>query len=506
MSLEVLKKRWVDILLWSVITVGILWRLFFYAWNASLWHDEILLALNIVERSAAELFEPLGRNQAAPLLFLLGVKGLTYVFGESDYVFRVIPLFSGCLALVWMGVYARKYLDPLVAIFACSVMAFSTSLMMYSVNLKQYSGDLLASVIALHLFAAMQQSRRGMVAACVLVALLPWFSFPSIFVIAGLTIGYAVNALLSRERDVFIRVAALAAVGTISFLIYYFLIIRHVSGNEELVNFWVHFYFWKPVWSFHNYLLLSAGIQYTTTFAYSLTIWVFAIGVVVGLLRNFKSIFPVVMVFVVTLLVVALERYPFCERLILYLFPMSAILLSQTLLLFARSMRWVVILAVVSVIAVFLNGASKNMNYLIEGPLYQDVRSSFQFVEINRTPEELVCLVPPFDEFGRFYRDFSMLADATVIEGFSEERLLSLIESGKPFWLMSEERRADQSQFLIDFVTQLNVAATSIERAEYELSYIKFKRTLIIYFTPGNQLTSPVTVENYERGMGATVN
>ncbi|HAV12836.1 MAG TPA: hypothetical protein DCX06_04980 [Opitutae bacterium] len=484
MFFEFLKKRWVDVTICSVILIGIIWRLGFYFWDVSLWHDEILLANSIIDRGYLELLRPLEYGQVAPHVFLFAVEASTRLFGESEWSLRLIPMLSGCLALVWMGYYARRYLDPVVAIFVCSLMSFSTSLMMYTVNFKQYSGDLLASVVALHLFTLVQDSKRWCIGASGLVLLLPWMSFPSIFVIAGLTIGFLFNALFDRDQRQFARIAVVGGVGAISFSIYYFLILANISSSEDLVDFWVHFYFWEPLWSYRNYLLLNSGIMYTTTFYYGLTMWVFVAGLVLGLWRNYRQILPCMCVFAVTLIVVYLQKYPFCERLILFLFPFSAIIVSQIVALIPRTKMILVVVSVASALSMFLHSYQSNVSYLLNGPVYQDVRSNFDFIESNGAPDEIICLVPPFDEFSKFYSDYPALSEAVVLGDLSELTLLPMVESAKPIWVVSEERRADQSQFLIDLVYEFNQLAESLGRGDYELSYVKFKRTIMIYFEP----------------------
>ena len=58
-------------LILAIICFGILVRLVQYLFNRSLWADEAVLALNIVNRSYLELLEPLDYEQGAPIGFLM---------------------------------------------------------------------------------------------------------------------------------------------------------------------------------------------------------------------------------------------------------------------------------------------------------------------------------------------------------------------------------------------------------------------------------------------------
>ena len=53
-----------------IICFGILVRVIQYLYNRSLWADEAVLALNIVNRSYLELLQPLDYEQGAPIAFL----------------------------------------------------------------------------------------------------------------------------------------------------------------------------------------------------------------------------------------------------------------------------------------------------------------------------------------------------------------------------------------------------------------------------------------------------
>ncbi|MDE5108199.1 MAG: hypothetical protein O4808_14405, partial [Trichodesmium sp. St17_bin3_1_1] len=57
-----------------IIAFGVALRLIQYLSNRSLWADEAVLALNIVNRSYLELMQPLDYDQGAPIGFLIVEK------------------------------------------------------------------------------------------------------------------------------------------------------------------------------------------------------------------------------------------------------------------------------------------------------------------------------------------------------------------------------------------------------------------------------------------------
>lgn len=483
MDLTFIKKKWCELLLAMVLLVGLSWRLFLYFWDVSLWHDEILLATSIVERGFLDLLAPLEHGQVAPHLFLFAVEAVTLVFGDNEWSLRLVPWLSGCLGLIWMWAYARKYLDPLVAVFACSIMAFANPLVMYTVHFKQYSGDLLASVIALHMFTMIPKSKRIGFVSVLLILILPWFSFTSIFVIAGLAGGYGLYYLFHRDWRQVARIGLLGVCGGLSFIMYYLLLVKDMSSTESLVDFWIHFYFWEPLFSWRSYTLLNVGLSYMTT-AFIGMLPLFVVGGLIGLWKNPKVTLPCVMVFGVTVIAVVLEKYPFCERLILFLFPFVAIILGQWLTLFTRARKVVPMIALFAVIAVFLNHLPKNWKYLVNSPVYQEVRDGFVYVEENQVSGDFVYLVPPIDQMSRYYGDYTYLKHAFVLDDRSDEKLLHAITDKAPLWVMSETRRADQSEFLSQVIDQVEVLSEQSGHEGYELFYIEFKRTMLLYLKP----------------------
>ena len=135
--------------LYTLIALGVLARLAQYLANRSLWFDELMLALNIINRSYPELLQPLDYVQAAPAAFLLATKYLCTLWGDGEMVLRLIPLVSGLLALALYYPLARSLTRPQAALIALGLFAFSRYAIYYSAEVKQYSTDLACTVLIL---------------------------------------------------------------------------------------------------------------------------------------------------------------------------------------------------------------------------------------------------------------------------------------------------------------------------------------------------------------------
>ena len=87
-------------LLWGIVGFGITLRIVQYFHNRSLWLDEAMLGLNIINRSFAQLLMPLDYNQVcAPIGFLLTEKLFVELFGPSEYALRLFPFLCGLISL-----------------------------------------------------------------------------------------------------------------------------------------------------------------------------------------------------------------------------------------------------------------------------------------------------------------------------------------------------------------------------------------------------------------------
>lgn len=125
----------------TLIGFGILLRTVQYAANPSLWVDESALALNIIQRTYADLFQPLDYGQAAPVGFLLLEKFVSLRLGIGEYALRLIPFLSGIASLFLFHALAKRCLVREAVPWALFLFAIASPLVYYSSELKQYSSD-----------------------------------------------------------------------------------------------------------------------------------------------------------------------------------------------------------------------------------------------------------------------------------------------------------------------------------------------------------------------------
>src|SRR6185503_8477862 len=150
-----------NILTILILLAGFLLRLRQYLTGRSLWLDEAMLALNIVNRDYGDLFQPLDYDQGAPIGFMLVEKTFNLIFGRNEFSLRLFPLLIG-LASLWIFYLLLKRSTSGAGFWvALTLFAFNPRLIYHSSEVKQYILDVAVTIglllIALPFF---QQSSR----------------------------------------------------------------------------------------------------------------------------------------------------------------------------------------------------------------------------------------------------------------------------------------------------------------------------------------------------------
>jgi hypothetical protein len=322
-----------------LIVVGIVFRLRQYLTGRSLWVDEAMLALNIVNRNMTALFKPLDYDQGAPLGFLLVEKVFNLLFGRNEYALRLFPLLIGILSL-WLFYLLLQHLvqNNVAVLIALALFVFNPRLIYYSSEVKQYILDVCITVM-LFLFASpfFEAKAENMdfvqLALAGFVAL--WFSHPALFVLAG--IGLALVILFLQRHD-YIGLRQILAVGilwVVTIGLLYLLILQDLQQNAYMMEYWQGAFPpmppWRdPVW-FLKILNENIGLQFGIPYG---VYPVFALMVMGWFVlwkdkRNYAVAIMLALLF--TLLASSLHLYPVMERMILFTIPFGLLLIGKLL-------------------------------------------------------------------------------------------------------------------------------------------------------------------------------
>lgn len=344
-----------------ILMLGLAFRMGQYLANRSIWFDEALLALNILQRSFGGLLQPLSYNQGAPLGFLLLQKLVVVTIGSRDYMLRLIPFAAGIGSLYLLFRVARYYIAGTAWIAALFLFSVSDPLIYYASEIKQYSTDVAVGLLLL-LVAALCLERGTGVRRYTLLgctgALALVVSHPALFVLGGIAVTLFLHTIAEKDWRSVRWLLWIGAAWLGTFLLLYIVSLQSLSNNHELEAYWTEFFMPVPPWQnwrwFPDRLL---GIMRHPV-GLSLT-WLSVLLVLVGIVslfwRSWQKGLILVLPLVATAAASGLGKYPFGGRLLLFLVPLILMLLGEAIerirLLLEHVNGWLSWIATLSLIA-----------------------------------------------------------------------------------------------------------------------------------------------------------
>lgn len=228
------------LLLFFVLSLGLGIRLINYFSNPGLWLDEALLALNLMERTYAGLLGPLGRNQVAPVLFLLIQKFIINLLGPGEMALRLFPLFCSALSLPLLYLLSRNLTgDKKIALTALFVFAFAPLQIRYSTEVKQYMTDVFVMLFLLWLYSHyLKHSKSTSTLAWLAISGILAVFLSNIAILVMFTIGLHWFGSEVAEKRLKVRSLSVMASWIIVFALYYHLFISGHQTKTFMVNYW----------------------------------------------------------------------------------------------------------------------------------------------------------------------------------------------------------------------------------------------------------------------------
>lgn len=351
-------KKKQDILLILFVLFGVALRLFHFFYNRSLWMDEVYLSTSLINYDYLELIKtPLLYQQKAPLAFLISVKLMVNLFGNNEYALRLIPLISGILAMLIFIPVSRFFLNQKQALIAVGILSFAPALIYHSVEIKQYETELLGTLLCLFLWIKFRDNHRPkqLVLLGLCGAIILWFSYSSIFILAGIGIANGLQAILAKDWKSFLASLIPGAIWLMSFLINY-LLFTHKHAESEWIAYWFRSYHnfmplppksvddlkWFPLSLYRmmdyplGLLWNFSGINYHKTIGILLKFPILPIGLFLAgiytFLKGKKILFFILCLPVLlTFLASGLELYPLTERFWVFISPIFIIIIVKGL-------------------------------------------------------------------------------------------------------------------------------------------------------------------------------
>jgi hypothetical protein len=346
-------------LAWLLVAIGVILRVWEYLEFRTLYMDEHCLLKNIVGKSIFEFQKVLEDDQMAPPGFLVIERLLVHLPLQTMLAGRLFPLVCGIASVFLTYSVAKRFLDPRAVPLAVGMVAFGDHLLYYSAEIKQYSCDLMFALLAL-LFAAprppARMSPRRFLALGVFGLIAPWFSFPVVFVLAGVGLHLIVTETTRKDY----RRAGIAVGMSLLWLLSFgacFLLSRSILSKRDFIWVWWNFAFLPlPPRSMADVSLVTeamanvfinpASVLTPLSLPYTaLLASVLALIGCVSLGRRWPGgLFLLISPLVLALAASALHQYPFHGRLVLYLVPTYLLLLAEGAAAVGRPTGWLVTL------------------------------------------------------------------------------------------------------------------------------------------------------------------
>jgi hypothetical protein len=232
-----------------------------WAHGRMLWLDEEMIALNVRDRSFAQLAGRLSLGQAAPFGWLVLQRAILLTAGAGERALRFVPVSSGVATLgvaLWIG---RRWMTAWGAAALLFLCAFGQWISFHPLELKHYSADVCFALLLPALAAwTMEpslvrgltpdirpgtcteanplQMQRRILTWWVVAAAAQWISNGALFVTPSSALSIVALAARRFGRRAAIRAALPSGLWLASFAANYVVALAPARSNEFLQSYW----------------------------------------------------------------------------------------------------------------------------------------------------------------------------------------------------------------------------------------------------------------------------
>ena len=502
-------RGWKAFLSWDkaaaalLILLGVTLRIRQYLTGRSLWVDEAMLALNIVGRGFAGMFQPLDYDQGAPTGFLLVEKLFNVVLGKHEFALRLFPLLVGLISLALFYLLLTCVTRGTGLLVPLALFAFNPRLIYYSSEVKQYILDV-AITIALLLIAAPifspSPQKKDYVWLTVAGVVALWFSHPALFVLAGIGLALVFHTIKRRDYSSLRLVVGMGLIWLLIITVLYLLILKDLSQNTYMREYWQGAFLPMPPWSdpgwFVKALNENIGIQFGIPYAVFLVFFLMLIGWGIMSLRGVAQgattwqhlhdllskshqvqvspssqsyAIAFAGIVLITLIASALGLYPVFERMILFLIPIGLLLIGRAFeAIEARLQRYRLpaFLAVLLAVYLLYGPFVTSIQNFIAPKYFEHIRPTMATLRVSWKDGDVLFVsngaLPAF----RFYAPFYGLETIPYEYGEREDyknpqTILSGLDSlkGKPrVWILLshvyEKDSFNEREFILNYLDE----------------------------------------------------
>ena len=395
---------WLKYLSLFFLCLGILVRLIQYINNRSLWDDEAAIALNIVNLSYLELLNSLENNQAAPPGFLWIVKLSTQILGNNEYALRLFPFLCSLVSLFAFYRLANRYTSVLAAPVAIALFACLQYPLYYATEAKQYSSDMMVTLLLILLLFPLRErilGARQILFLSLLGAAFIWLSHTAIFPLSGLELSTLLTTPARKRLPMIGNRLPIYLTWLLSFALLFFLSISSSMENSTLQDSWGPSYpdsLFDVIWlldAFGRFFYNPLGF---VGFTDGVACFAFVCGCFAYYRTNRKTLLFLMSPIFTTLIASYLHKYPFRDRLLLFLAPVGIAIVAQGIVFllaqYRKKYRYVTIVGIL-VLAISVAPPLLHASQLIISPeLKEEIRPAFAFVKSHQQPGDRFYVYP----------------------------------------------------------------------------------------------------------------
>jgi hypothetical protein len=409
-------------LAWALALLGIAIRLEQYLYNRSLWMDEAMVGLNLIQRTFGQLTKPLEFHVTEPIFWLFTSKLCNVLLGGRELALRLPEITAGIISVLLVLALGKRLLSPAGVCIAVGWFALSRPLIYYSSELKPYGSDpaVAALLWLVALWVILKPTRARILALAILGAVAVWFSYPALFVLSGLGLTILWWALAQggwRRLAPFVPALVLWVV---SFGANYWFFLHASSHDSMLLNNY------RPLrlslWHFadlEGLLEMIFALQQTPfTILLGVAVFAFCVGCIYYWRRNRFVLCLLVTPLLFAMLASTLHLYPAVGRFYNFFAPAMAILIAagaEALMRVGEEKRTPA--SVVLVILLFVQPVLSAREIVVHPLEVQELRPVLAYVQSHQQTGD-VWYIYPFTEMAyRYYAEAYGLSGNDVILG-----------------------------------------------------------------------------------------
>ena len=339
-----------------------------YIENRSLRLDEAMFAQSILTRDINGILAGhFDYGQSGSLGYILIIKVLTSAFGSSEYVLRSISFVSYIFSILLGLLLVRNVFSYRYSSVALLLLSGCYPFVQYAVDFKPYSMDVMLSFMTILLYYRHLRGKLSFLSLMIVYAVMIWFSFGNMFVIAGVSLYHFIKALqkiFARQtswKEVLLKLSP-SVILLFSVSIDYFLWVKPTSEalTESANEYWRFLSF--PLFPKSREDIVLMKKMFETLFvktlpdrSYSFFLVLFVIGIIKNRKKEITQIFLLIVFFVIC--ASAIGMYPIDLRLQLFIFGFYVIFISvalESIIRYARKDRYIMcFLAILCVLPIF---------------------------------------------------------------------------------------------------------------------------------------------------------